>query len=129
MKLSTFSIVAFDPATGDLGIAVESKFLSVGAVVPWAQAGVGAIATQSWANTSYGPRGLRMLKQDMTPKQVGAKLVRADKDARQRQFGIVDAKGRAFTYTGEGCFDWAGKYSRRRASRGRARGDVRSDKR
>ncbi len=108
MKPSTFSIVAFDPATGDLGIAVESKFLSVGAVVPWAQAGVGAIATQSWANTSYGPRGLRMLKQGLTPKQVGAKLVGADKDARQRQFGIVDAKGRAFTYTGEGCFDWAG---------------------
>lgn len=108
MKPSTFSIVAFDPATGDLGIAVESKFLSVGAVVPFAEAGVGAIATQSWANTSYGPRGLRMLKQGLTPKQVGAKLVAADKNTSQRQFGIVDAKGRAFTYTGKGCFDWAG---------------------
>jgi len=105
---STFSIVAYDSATGDLGIAVESKFLAVGAVVPWAIAGVGAIATQSWANTTYGPRGLRMLKQGLTPKQVGAKLVARDKAARQRQFGIVDARGRAFTYTGTGCFDWAG---------------------
>ena len=108
MKPSTFSIVAFDPATGELGIAVESKFLSVGAVVPWAQAGVGAIATQSWANTSYGPRGLRMLKQGMTPAQVGKKLVANDKNATRRQFGIVDARGRAYTYTGKGCFEWAG---------------------
>lgn len=105
---STFSIVAFDPATGELGIAVESKFLSVGAVVPWAAAGVGALATQSWANTSYGPRGLRMLKQGLSPKQVGRKLVAADKQADQRQLGIVDAKGRAFTYTGGGCYEWAG---------------------
>ena len=108
LKPSTFSIVAFDPSTKELGIAVESKFLSVGAVVPWAQAGVGAIATQSWANTSYGPRGLRMLKQGMTPAQVGKKLVANDKNAAQRQFGIVDARGRAFTYTGKGCFEWAG---------------------
>jgi len=108
MKPSTFSIVAFDSKAGELGIAVESKFLSVGAVVPWAVAGVGAIATQSWANTSYGPRGLRMLKQGLTPNQVGAKLIAADKNAHQRQFGIVDAKGRAFTYTGTGCFNWAG---------------------
>jgi len=108
MKPSTFSIVAFDPKTNELGIAVESKFLSVGAVVPWAIAGVGAIATQAWANTSYGPHGLRMLKQGMTPKQIGAKLVATDKNAQQRQFGIVDAKGRAFTYTGSGCFNWAG---------------------
>ena len=108
MKLATFSLVAFDPKTKELGIAVESKFLSVGAVVPWAMAGVGAIATQSWANTSYGPRGLRMLKQGMTPKQVGAKLAATDQNVHQRQFGIVDAKGRAFTYTGSGCFNWAG---------------------
>ncbi len=108
MKPSTFSIVAFDPETKELGIAVESKFLSVGAVVPWAQAGVGAIATQSWANTSYGPRGLRMLKRGMTPTQVGKQLVANDKNAAQRQFGIVDARGRAFTYTGKGCYDWAG---------------------
>jgi uncharacterized Ntn-hydrolase superfamily protein len=107
-RLSTFSIVAFDPAAVELGVAVESKFLSVGAVVPWAQSGVGAIATQAWANTSYGPRGLRLLKQRRTPKQVGDALVASDKLAAQRQFGIVDAKGRAFTYTGKSCFDWAG---------------------
>lgn len=105
---STFSIVAFDPRTHELGIAVESKFLSVGAVVPWARAGAGAVATQSWANTSYGPRALRMLKQGLAPKEVGQKLVAADKQADQRQFGIVDAKGRAFTYTGGGCYEWAG---------------------
>ena len=106
--LSTFSIVAFDPKTTELGIAVESKFLAVGAVVPWAAVGIGAIATQSFANTSYGPRGLRMLKQGLTPKQVGQKLIAGDKQADQRQFGIVDAKGRAFTYTGGGCYEWAG---------------------
>ena len=108
MKPSTFSIVARDPGNGELGIAVESKFLSVGAVVPWAQAGVGAIATQSWANTSYGPRGLRMLKQGLTPKQVGRQLTAADKNAAQRQFGMVDAKGRAFSFTGKSCHEWAG---------------------
>jgi uncharacterized Ntn-hydrolase superfamily protein len=108
MKPSTFSIVACDPNTSELGVAVASKFLAVGAVVPWAVAGVGAIATQSWANTAYAPRGLRMLKQGMTPKQVGAKLIAMDRAAQQRQFGIVDARGRAFTFTGAKCFDWAG---------------------
>lgn len=113
IRPSTFSIVAFDPKTGELGIAVESKFLAVGAVVPWALAGVGAIATQAWANTSYGPRALRLLKQGLTPKQVGAKLIAGDKHADQRQFGIVDAKGRAFTYTGGGCYEWAGGIARK----------------
>lgn len=108
MKPSTFSIVAFDPSNGDLGIAVESKFLSVGAVVPWAQAGVGAIATQSWANTRYGPLGLKMLKAGLTPEQVGAALVAGDENPAQRQFGIVDAQGRTYTYTGSGCYAWAG---------------------
>ena len=108
MKPSTFSIVARDPVNSELGIAVESKFLSVGAVVPWAQAGVGAIATQSWANTSYGPRGLRMLKQGLTPKQAGRQLTDADKNAAQRQFGMVDANGRAFSFTGKSCHEWAG---------------------
>ncbi|MBI3914222.1 MAG: DUF1028 domain-containing protein [Chloroflexi bacterium] len=108
MHPSTFSLVAYDSKTGDLGIAVESKFLSVGAVVPWAQAGIGAIATQSFANTAYGPRGLRMLKRGMAPKQAGAALIAQDKDRDARQFGIVDARGRAFSYTGKGCYDWAG---------------------
>lgn len=105
---STFSIVAYDPANGDLGIAVASKFLAVGSVVPWAQAGVGAIATQSWANTRYPPLALEMLKQGLTPEQVGAALTASDADAAQRQFGIVDARGRGFTFTGAQCFSWAG---------------------
>lgn len=105
---STFSLVAFDPSNGDLGIAVASKFLAVGSVVPWAQSGVGAIATQSWANTSYGPYGLEMLKQGMSPEQVGSALTMMDEQAAQRQFGIVDAQGRAFTFTGSECSDWAG---------------------
>ena len=108
MKPSTFSLVAFDPANGDLGIAVASKFLAVGSVVPWAQAGVGAIATQSWANTRYVPLALEMLKQGLTPEQVGAALSTSDEHAAQRQFGIVDAHGRGFTFTGAQCFSWAG---------------------
>ncbi len=108
MKPSTFSLVAYDPATGDLGVAVASKFLAVGAAVPFAQAGVGAVATQAWANTSYGPRALRLLKRGQTPRQVGAALIASDRHAAQRQFGIVDARGRAFSYTGKECFDWAG---------------------
>ncbi len=112
-RLSTFSIVAFDPAGGDLGVAVESKFLSVGAVVPWALAGIGAIATQSWANTAYGPRGLRLLKQGLSPKQAGQRLIARDNHADQRQFGIVDAQGRSYTYTGGGCYEWAGGIARK----------------
>jgi uncharacterized Ntn-hydrolase superfamily protein len=106
--VSTFSIVAADPATGDLGIAVESKFLAVGAVVPWAKAGVGAIATQSWANTTYGPAGLELLAQGKAPDEVLATLTGADENRALRQAGIVDAKGRAATYTGSECFAWCG---------------------
>lgn len=105
---STFSLVAFDPANGDLGVAVASKFLAVGAVVPWARAGVGAVATQAFANTRYGPLGLSMLAEGLSPQQVGAALSAADDQAQERQFGIVDAQGRAFTFTGQGCSDWAG---------------------
>jgi len=106
--VSTFSIVACDPTTGDLGIAVESKFLAVGAVVPWAKAGVGAIATQSWANTTYGPQGLDLLSQGKTPDEVLATLTGADDHRALRQVGIVDAQGRSATFTGDECFAWAG---------------------
>ncbi len=106
--VTTFSIVGFDPQTGDLGVAVQSKFLAVGAVVPWARAGVGAVATQSWANTSYGPRGLDLLASGMSPADAIRSLTADDAQASQRQIGIVDASGRSATYTGEGCFDWAG---------------------
>src|SRR5579863_3349182 len=104
----TFSIVARDPQTGELGIAVQSKFLAVGAVVPWARAGVGAIATQSWANTSYGPRGLDLLASGASAEEALAALTGDDAGARQRQAGVVDAAGRAATFTGPDCNAWAG---------------------
>ena len=104
----TFSICAFDPDTSELGIAVQSKFLAVGAVVPFARAGVGAIATQSWANTSYGPRGLDLLAAGVAPDEVVRRLIADDGDREKRQFGIVDAQGRPATYTGKECFEWAG---------------------
>lgn len=106
--VATFSIAGFDPATGELGIAVQSKFLGVGAVVPWAKAGVGAVATQSYANTSYGPKGLALLEKGLTPQAVLDELTSADPEAPRRQVGIVDAQGRAATFTGSECFAWAG---------------------
>ena len=104
----TFSIVARDPATGDLGVAVASKFLAVGAVVPWARAGVGAIATQALANVRYGPDGLAALQDGGTAEAVLAALTQADDGRADRQAGIVDAHGAAATYTGSGCLTWAG---------------------
>ncbi len=106
--VNTFSIVGRDPANGDLGIAVQSKFLAVGAVVPWARAGVGAVATQSWANTSYGPRGLDLLAGGKSPQEALAALTSSDDHADQRQAGIVDAQGRSATFTGPACVSWAG---------------------
>src|SRR5690242_14813048 len=79
--VATFSIVGHDPRTGDLGIAVQSKFLGVGVVVPWARAGVGAIATQSWANTAYGPEGLALLEEGLNPQEVIDRLTAADERA------------------------------------------------
>src|ERR1700704_3833011 len=105
---STFSIVGFDPKTKDLGVAVQSKFVAVGAVVPFALAGIGAVATQSYANTAYGPKALAMLKQGTAPKEVILRLVKPDKEASKRQAGVVDARGRAASYTGKECFPWAG---------------------
>ena len=107
-SVATFSIVAHDPESGDLGVAVQSKFLAVGAVVPWAKAGVGAVATQSWANTAYGPEGLRLMAEGLSAQEALEKLVEADEDRDRRQAGMVDARGNAAAYTGEGCFDWAG---------------------
>ncbi|MGP3560332.1 DUF1028 domain-containing protein [Geobacillus sp. BK01] len=106
--VATFSIVALDPATGELGIAVQSKFLGVGAVVPWAKAGVGAVATQSYANTSYGPRGLEWMAEGKTAQETLERLIADDRERSLRQVGIVDAKGRAATFTGEKCYPWAG---------------------
>jgi uncharacterized Ntn-hydrolase superfamily protein len=106
--LATFSIVGRDPATGEMGIAVASRFFAVGAVVPWAKAGVGAIATQSFANTTFGWRGLDLIERGATPEEVVAILVRNDDDPDRRQFGIVARDGSSATYTGTGCLAWAG---------------------
>lgn len=106
--VATFSIVARDPATGDLGVAVQSRFLAVGAVVPWAAADAGAIATQSYANTRYGPEGLALLRQGLPAQAVLDRLVAADPDRDLRQVGVVDREGRAATFTGARCMAWAG---------------------
>ena len=104
----TFSIVARDPQAGESGIVVQSKFLAVGAVVPWAKAGVGAIATQSWANTSYGPRGLELLASGLSVQETLAQLIGEDDGRASRQVGIVGVDGQPATFTGDQCFPWAG---------------------
>lgn len=108
--MATFSIVAFDPATGDLGVAVASRYFAVGAVVPWAEANVGAVATQADVNVGYGPRALELLKQGLTAQQVMDRLFAEDtfpgKDG--RQIAIVDAKGNVAVVTGAAAQDWKG---------------------
>lgn len=108
MRPSTFSIVARDPQSGELGVAVASKFLAVGAVVPWARAGVGAVATQAWANLSFGPDGLALLEQRVAAPDAVAHLTADDEGREHRQLGIVDAAGRAAAWTGRECMPWAG---------------------
>ncbi len=108
MRASTFSIVAFDETADELGVAVQSKFLAVGSAVPWAIGSVGAIATQAWANTTYGLRGLSLLEAGHDPATVVDMLTSSDEQQDQRQLGIVDAMGRSATFTGSGCMDWAG---------------------
>ncbi|MFD2615746.1 MULTISPECIES: DUF1028 domain-containing protein [Terrilactibacillus] len=106
--VATFSIVGYDPEAQEWGVAVQSKFLGVGAVVPFAKAGVGAVATQSYANTSYGPKGLELMEKGYSAEEVLQELIKHDDDRELRQFGLIDAKGRSATYTGAKCFDWAG---------------------
>jgi uncharacterized Ntn-hydrolase superfamily protein len=103
----TFSIVAFD-AAGDLGVAVASKFPCVGAVVPWARAGVGAVATQSWANTDFGSDGLRLMSGGLPADAALDAVLEPDADREERQVGFVDARGGAASFTGANCMDWAG---------------------
>jgi uncharacterized Ntn-hydrolase superfamily protein len=107
-KVVTFSIVGFDSETDELGIAVASKFLAVGAVVPWAKAGVGAVATQAWANTTYGPEGLSLMAGGLDAHEALDRLIQADTDRERRQVGIVDASGGSATFTGKECISWAG---------------------
>jgi uncharacterized Ntn-hydrolase superfamily protein len=104
----TFSIVAFDPASGDLGVAVASKFPAVGAVVPMARAGVGAVATQAWANTSFAPEGLSLMREGMGAAQALDAVVEADEGRDDRQVGFVDGRGGTASFTGISCVDWAG---------------------
>lgn len=107
-RLSTFSIVACDLEEEAWGVAVASKFPAVGAVVPWAQVGAGAIATQSYANTSFGPRGLELMASGLSAEATLAELLKDDEEREKRQIGLVDASGQAATFTGYECFDWAG---------------------
>jgi uncharacterized Ntn-hydrolase superfamily protein len=106
--VATYSIVACDVAAVQWGVAVQSKFLAVGSVVPWAEPHVGAIATQSWANPRYGPDGLDLLRSGRTAEEAVAALTAADEGREHRQLGIVDGSGRAATFTGSECHDWAG---------------------
>ncbi|MBI3766243.1 MAG: DUF1028 domain-containing protein, partial [Ignavibacteriales bacterium] len=101
--IATYSIVAWDSLTGDLGVAVQSKFLGVGAVVPYAKSGVGAIATQAFANTEYGPQALEMLERGMSAQQVVDSFIKYDTSASSRQLGVVDAHGGSAAYTGTSC--------------------------
>src|SRR5690349_3171556 len=108
MIVSTYSIVACDLAASQWGVAVQSKFLSVGSVVPWAEPHVGAIATQAYANPRYGPDGLALLREGLSADEVVQRLTAADEGRNHRQVGVVDRDGRAATYTGAECMEWAG---------------------
>ncbi|MEP7200757.1 MAG: DUF1028 domain-containing protein [Chloroflexota bacterium] len=108
--LSTFSIVACDLRARQWGVAVQSKFLAAGAVVPFAQAEVGAIATQAHANTSYGPRGLALLAHGLSASEALQQLIESDAERDARQVGLVDTHGRAAAFTGKACMDWAGHH-------------------
>lgn len=107
-EVNTFSIVARDPATGELGVAVESKYFSVGSVVPWARAGVGAVATQSLAKITYGSEGLTLMAAGKSPREVMDTLTKADPGRERRQVGMIDASGRTAAFTGADCIAWAG---------------------
>jgi uncharacterized Ntn-hydrolase superfamily protein len=106
--ISTYSIVACDLEAREWGVAVQSKFLAVGAAVPAAEPEVGALATQAWANLAYRPDGLSLLRQGYSADDVVRTLVGGDDGREHRQLGVVDAHGRAASYTGAGCHDWAG---------------------
>jgi uncharacterized Ntn-hydrolase superfamily protein len=107
-RFGTFSIVAYDRETATWGVAVQSKFISVGSVVPFAEAGVGAIATQALANVAYGPEGLALLRQGLGAPEVVRRLTEADAGRDERQLGVVDANGGSASFTGAKCMEWAG---------------------
>ena len=107
--VETYSIVACDLEAGQWGVATQSKYLAVGSVVPWAEPLVGAVATQAWVNPRFGPDGLALLRDGLAADQVVARLTEADPGRAHRQLGVVDAAGRAASYTGERCMKWAGE--------------------
>jgi uncharacterized Ntn-hydrolase superfamily protein len=106
--VATYSLCACDLDAGQLGVVTQSKFLAVGSIVPWAEPGAGAVATQSYANWRYGPDGLALLRQGLTASDVVERLTSADDGRELRQLGVVDAQGGSATFTGSGCHDWAG---------------------
>src|SRR5437588_12771490 len=106
--VATYSIAACDLEAGQWGVATQSKFLSVGSVVPWAEPEVGAIATQAYANPRYGPNGLQLLREGFSAAEVVERLTEADDGRDHRQLGVVDGRGDAATYTGSDCMAWAG---------------------
>jgi uncharacterized Ntn-hydrolase superfamily protein len=106
--VATYSIAGCDLEAGQWGVAVQSKFLAVGSVVPWAEPGVGAVATQAYANPRFGPDGLSLLRQGLRADEVVERLVAADEGRDERQLGVVDAKGGSASWTGSGCLEWAG---------------------
>ena len=108
MRKGTYSIVAHDPETGELGVAVQSHWFSVGSIVSWAEPGVGAVATQSIAEPAYGPRLLRRLRGGQAPRDALDELLAADEQARVRQVGVVDGSGTVAVHTGDGCIPYAG---------------------
>jgi len=111
VRAGTYSIVARDPVSGELGVAVQSHWFSVGSLVTWAEPGVGAVATQALANPRYGPDGLALLREGLAADEVVKRLTEADDGRDERQLGVVDASGNGATYTGSGCLDWAGGLS------------------
>lgn len=108
MHASTFSIIAFDAGSVEWGVAVQSKFLGIGALTPWARAGVGAIATQAFINVSYGQKGLSLLESGLSAQEVVDRLTSGDPGRDNRQLGIVDREGNSACFTGSACFEWAG---------------------
>lgn len=107
-RFGTFSIVACDRSRNAWGVAVQSRFISVGAVVPWAEANVGAVATQAYSNVRYGPDGLRLLRDGVPATEVVRRLTAADERREVRQLGVVDRNGGAAAFTGRECLEWAG---------------------
>jgi uncharacterized Ntn-hydrolase superfamily protein len=119
--VATYSIAACDLDAGQWGVATQSKFLGVGSIVPWAEPGAGAVATQSYANPRYGPDGLALLREGVSADEVVERLTSADDGSAQRQLSVVDGDGRSATFTGAECNEWAGG---RAGSRYAAQGNI-----